>query len=79
MKLKKLTNKCINGMWTNIYETPTGIVVAKTKHGYHPITRDGQMIRKRRFYGIINGCEVWEYHGKQKRSLNLKGIADEAC
>ena len=68
--------KPFNGNWRRVYETPTGVRVAKTKRGYCPVTRDGQIINKRRYGGNVNGCEVWEHHGKKKKSIRLKLIEE---
>lgn len=77
MNLNYIESKKIESGYRQIYETPfTGVRVAKTKHGYYPVTRDGQLVKKRRYAGNINNCEVWE-HAKQKRvSVVLRGIYD---
>jgi hypothetical protein len=74
MRLQLIGKKRLCQSYSQIFETPSGIKVAKTKHGYYPVTRDGQINKKRRYAGKIDEYEVWE-HSKQKRvSVCLREI-----
>lgn len=74
MKLQWVERKKLKSSYSSVFETPSGIKVAKTKHGYYPITRDGQINKRRRFVGKIDEYEVWERIGKQRISVSLKEV-----
>ena len=74
MKLQWVERKRLASSYSSVFETPSGVRVAKTKHGYYPVTRDGQINKKRRYDGNIDDYEIWE-HVKQKRvSVCLRRI-----
>lgn len=74
MRLQLVGKKHLRQSYNQIFETPSGIKVAKTKHGYYPVTRDGQINKKRRYAGKIDEYEIWEYVGKQRISVSLKEV-----
>lgn len=74
MKLQFIGKRRLLQSYSKVFETPSGIWVAKTKSGYYPVTRDGQINKKRRYAGKIDEYEIWE-HAKQKRvSVCLREI-----
>lgn len=74
MKLQWVEHKRLASSYSRVFETPSGIKVAKTKHGYYPVTRDGQISKKRRYAGKIDEYEIWEHVGKQRISVSLKEV-----
>lgn len=76
MKLQQVARQMLKSRggysYNCIFETPSGIKVAKTKYGYFPTTRDGQINKKRRFVGKINDYEIWEHTGKGRVSITLR-------
>lgn len=75
MRLQFVGKKRLRQSYNQIFETPSGVKVAKTKHGYYPVTRDGQINKKRRYAGKIDEYEIWEHVGKQRISVSLKEVA----
>lgn len=72
-----VSHKEMSSGYYGVYETPSGIRVVKKKHGYYPLTKDGQISRKHRYGGKVNDCEVWEHCGKSKRgSYKLTAIQE---
>lgn len=62
----------------DVYETPGGTLVARTKHGFYPITRTGQLNRKHRYGGCVGDVELWEFRGEKRISIHIKEL-QEAC
>ena len=59
-----------------VCQTPSGTLVAQTRHGLYPVTRTGQLNRKRRYLGSIGTVELWEFRGEKHRSITLHEIND---
>ena len=80
MKLQQVGRQSLRSRggrtYASIYETPSGIKVAKTNHGYYPVTRDGQINKKHKFGGKINEYEVWERVGKRHVSVMLREVGE---
>ena len=64
-------------MWCrDVYEAPGGILVARTKHEFCPITRTGQLNRKHRYGGCVGDFELWKYHGTKRISIHMKELEE---
>lgn len=77
-ELRKAFGSCLSmsgrKWYRTVYETPSGTLVAKTKHGYYPVTRTRQINKKFRYTGTINDYEVWETRSEKRRSIRLKEV-----
>lgn len=55
----------------DVYIMPNGTMIANTKHGLHPITKNGKIIKKRTFIGLLDEEEIWQISKDRKFKVYL--------
>ena len=69
----------VEGGWKEVARTPSGVLLARTKHGHYPVGRDGQIRKRRRYLGNIDGYEVWEYLGQKRTCVKMYKDESHTC